>query len=114
MNSTHWSTRSVHAGDRANLWGGIISRYFGRLRVGCLDDEPLDASMHSYDVGALRMYLINAPAHRVARDAGCGDLPCDEFYKLVLQVRGRGTVEQQHRRVMLQPGNWLLYDPRAP
>ena len=114
MNSTYWSTRRVHAGDRAELWSHINARYFGRLRVSCLDDEPLDASLHAYDVGALRMFHIDAPAHRVVRDAGCGELPSDEFYKLVLQVRGRGIVEQQHRRVMLQPGNWLLYDPRAP
>jgi AraC-like DNA-binding protein len=114
MNSTYWSTRRVHTGDRAELWSHINARYFGRLRVGCLDDEPLDASLHAYDVGALRMFHIDAPAHKVVRDGGCGDLPSDEFYKLVLQVRGRGIVEQQHRRVVLQPGNWLLYDPRAP
>src|SRR5687767_14978563 len=114
MNSTYWSTRRVHAGDRAELWSHINARYFGRLRVGCLDEEPLDASLHAYDVGELRMFRIDAPAHKVVRDGGCGDLPSDEFYKLVLQVRGRGVVEQQHRRVVLQPGNWLLYDPRAP
>jgi len=114
MQHTHWSTSRVLASERAEAWSGINARYFGRLRVSSLDDGPLDASLAAYDVGALRMYRINAPAHHVARDDRCGELPSDEFYKLVLQVSGRGIVEQQGRRVVLQPGHWILYDPRAP
>jgi AraC-like DNA-binding protein len=114
MQHTHWSTRGVLACERAEAWSSITTRYFGRLRVSSLDDGPLDASLDTFDVGELRMYRIDAPAHRVARDASCGELPSDEFYKLVLQVSGRGIVEQEQRRVVLQPGHWLLYDPRAP
>jgi AraC-like DNA-binding protein len=50
----------------------------------------------------------------VERDSACGELPTDQFYKLVLQVSGRGIVEQEQRRVVLQPGHWILYDPRSP
>lgn len=114
MHHTHWSTNRVLACERPQAWGNITTRYFGRLRVSSLDDGPLNASLDAYDVGALRMYRIEAPAHHVARDSACGELPTDEYYKLVLQVSGRGIVEQQQRRVVLQPGHWILYDPRAP
>ncbi|MBT9487917.1 MAG: helix-turn-helix domain-containing protein [Rubrivivax sp.] len=114
MHHTHWSTNRVLACDRPQAWSDINTRYFGRLRVSSLDDGPLDASLDAFDVGSLRMYRIDAPAHHVARDSACGELPTDEFYKLVLQVSGRGIVEQQQRRVVLQPGHWILYDPRAP
>ena len=114
MHHTHWSTNRVLACDRAQAWSNITTRYFGRLRVSSLDDGPLDASLDAFDIGSLRMYRIDAPAHQVERDAACGELPCDDFYKLVLQVSGRGIVEQQQRRVVLQPGHWILYDPRAP
>ena len=114
MHHTHWSTNRVLACDRPEAWGDITTRYFGRLRVSSLADGPLDASLDAFDVGALRMYRIDAPAHQVERDAACGELPSDDFFKLVLQVSGRGIVEQQQRRVVLQPGHWILYDPRAP
>lgn len=114
MQHTHWSTNRVLACDRPQAWSNITTRYFGRLRVSSLDDGPLDASLDAFDVGSLRMYRIDAPAHHVERDAACGELPSDDFYKLVLQVSGRGIVEQQQRRVVLQPGHWILYDPRAP
>lgn len=114
MHHTHWSTNRVRSSERAEAWSHITTRYFGRLRVSSLHDGPLDASLDAFDVGSLRMYRIDAPAHHVARDSACGDLPTDEFYKLVLQVSGRGIVEQHQRRVVLQPGHWILYDPRAP
>jgi AraC-like DNA-binding protein len=114
MKHEHWSTRHQQVSERAALWSSINERYFGRLRVASLDDGPLDATLEAYEVGALRMYRIEAPAHGVQRDAGCGELPIDASYKLVLQVRGRGIVEQHGRRVPLQPGGWVLYDPRSP
>ncbi len=114
MHHTHWSTNRELASHRAQAWSDITTRYFGRLRVSSLHEGPLDASLDAFDVGSLRMYRIDAPAHHVARDSSCGELPTDEFYKLVLQVGGRGIVEQQQRRVVLQPGHWILYDPRAP
>jgi AraC-like DNA-binding protein len=114
MNHTLTSTGRVHAAERAETWGLINAQYFGRLRVANLDEGPLDASIDAYEVGQLRMYRIEAPAHHVVRDAACGELPSDDFYKLVLQVAGQGVVEQQQRRVVLDPGHWILYDPRIP
>ncbi|HSV48289.1 MAG TPA: hypothetical protein VLJ58_21045, partial [Ramlibacter sp.] len=84
MHNNHWSTNRVLACERAAAWSSINTRYFGRLRVSSLSDEPLDASLDAYDVGDLRMFRITAPAHHVARDTTCGELPTDDFYKLVL------------------------------
>ena len=86
MQHTHWSTNRVLACDRPQAWSNITTRYFGRLRVSSLNDGPLDASLDAFDVGSLRMYRIDAPAHHIERDAACGELPSDDFYKLVLQA----------------------------
>lgn len=114
VHSDHWSTNRVLISERAAAWSKINTRYFGRLKVSSLSDSPLDASLDAYKVGALRMFSITAPAHHVARDSSCGELPTDDFHKLVLQVSGHGMVEQQNCRVDLSPGQWILYDPRAP
>lgn len=114
MQHTHWSTNHFLACERAEAWGSINARYFGLLRASSLDDCPLDASLDAYVVGSLRMYRIKAPAHHVARDDSCGKAPSDDYYKLLLQVSGRGVVVQQQCPVVLQPGQWILYDPRTP
>lgn len=114
MKHERWSTRSCQVAERPAFWGAVSSRFFGRLHVACLDDDPLDASLESYALGPLRMYRIEAPAHRVQRDVSCGALPIDEAYKLVLLVRGTGSISQSGHEGSLRPGDWLLYDPRVP
>lgn len=114
MNHTRWSTRAYQGPDRPAFWGQINQRYFGKLRVASLNEGPLDASLEAYNVGSLRIFRIEAPAHRVCRDATCGELPADEFYKLVLVVRGRALVEQSGMSAALEPGQWIQYDPRLP
>lgn len=66
MNHTLMSTGRVHAAERAETWGLINAQYFGHLRVANLDEGPLDASIDAYEVGQLRMYRIEAPAHQGA------------------------------------------------
>jgi AraC-like DNA-binding protein len=110
----HYTTHRDHADQRVESWSLLNQQYFGKLRVSCLDDGPLDAALDAYELGPLRLIRIQAPAHRVERDARCGELPTDEFYKLVLQLRGRAEICQDERRFVLQPGDWSLYDPRVP
>ena len=69
MNHRLTSTCRVQPAARAETWGLINTRCFGRLRVANLDEGPLDASIDVYEVGQLRIYRIDAPAHHVMRDA---------------------------------------------
>ena len=114
MNHIKYSTHQLDVSDRPEFWGKVTTRYFGTLRVQGMEDEVLNASLESYEVGAMRMIFINAPAHSVQRDAACGDLPTDQYYKLLLQLHGHASIVQGLRRFELQPGDWSLYDPRAP
>lgn len=114
MKRFHFDTRHEEAAHRAQAWGVVNHDYFGDLRVQCLDDGPFDAEFAVYEVGPLRMYRIDAPAHRVWRDSAVRELPSDGFYKLVLQLAGRAEIRQHDRGFELRPGDWSLYDPQAP
>lgn len=114
MNHFHFTTATAPIADRPESWGQINRNYFGDLRVDSLDDGPLDAALSVYQVGALRMFLIDAPAHRICRDNTLTQLPTDDLYKLVLQLRGRAEIRQHDKSFQLQQGDWSLYDPRVP
>lgn len=114
MDHLHFDTRSEHARDRTQCWSRINQGYFGPLGVECLEDGPLDAQLSAFDVGALRIFRIVAPAHRVQRPASAGTLPLDGSYKLVLQISGHAEIRQHEHTVRLHPGDWTLYDPRLP
>lgn len=114
MQRHHFSTLGEHPADRSLCWERINRGYFGDLGVECLDAGPFDAELAAYDVGPLRMFRIDAPAHRVWRDAARRDLPTDGYYKLVLQLAGRAQIVHRDRVFDLHPGDWSLYDPQAP
>jgi AraC-like DNA-binding protein len=114
MDHLHFDTYAESAADRADCWGRINRAFFGDLGVECLEAGPLDAEISAYEVGPLRMFRIDAPAHRVWRDAACRELPTDAYYKLVMQLSGRAQIRHLDRVFDLQPGDWSLYDPRVP
>jgi len=114
MDRTHYSTLTESASDRTQGWERINHSYFGNLGVQCLDPGTLDAEFSAYDVGPLRMFRIDAPAHRVWRGTEHRDLPSDDYYKLVMQLAGRAQIHQGDRIFDLRPGDWSLYDPRVP
>lgn len=114
MKHLHFSTVHEDACDKIEAWGQLTSRFFGNLRVASLDNSTLDATLDAYEVGPMRMFYIETPAHQVQHDRTCGELPTDDFYKLVLQLRGRAFIHQRDRSFHLQPGDWSLYDPQVP
>ena len=114
MQHVRLDTQGEHPRDRAARWHQINREYFGELEVDSLSDAPMDADLSMFSVGALRMYRINGPAHRVRRSARCAELPGDELYKLVLQLDGNADIVQPGGGVHLQRGEWSLYDPRVP
>jgi AraC-like DNA-binding protein len=114
MDAHHFSTLLEHPSERPALWGRINQSYFGALDVECLHDGPLNAELDAYKLGALNMFMIKAPAHRVSRSDMRTELPLDEVFKLVLQLEGLADIHQRDRVFRLHPGDWSLYDPRVP
>lgn len=114
MNSLRFAAEGGRPGDRSSSWREINRDLFGPLEVDCPGGAPLDAQMIVFDVGPLRMARISGSAHRVRRSAPCNESPARDFYKLVLQLRGRGEIRQRGEAFGLPPGDWSLYDPSVP
>lgn len=114
MDHVSYSTLNEPPSERTACWGRISSSYFGDLGVDIKDDCPLDAELSAYEVGSLRMVRIDATPHGVRRDSARTELPTDDLYKLVLQLKGHAEIRQNERAVHLRPGDWSLYDPRVP
>lgn len=114
MDRFHFSTLTESAADRTQCWERINLMFFGNLGVQCLGVGTLDAELSAYDVGPLRMFRIDAPAHRIWRGSEHRELPSDDYYKLVMQLAGRAQIQQDARAFELRAGDWSLYDPRVP
>ncbi|MCO5100530.1 MAG: helix-turn-helix domain-containing protein [Burkholderiaceae bacterium] len=99
---------------RVDYWEQSTRQYFGPLGTTNLaPDDAFEATMLVYHAGPLRLYTIDASAHRIVRDhSEMGDA-ADNF-KLLLQLRGESEIEQRDACVTLKTGDWSLYDPRVP
>lgn len=114
MDCLRFTAEGSRSDDRSSCWSEINRELFGPLEVDCLDASPLNAQMTTFEVGSLRMARITGSAHRVRRSAPCTDSPARDFYKLVLQMRGRGEIRQRGEAFGLLPADWSLYDPSVP
>jgi AraC-like DNA-binding protein len=66
-----------------------------------------------YNLDALKIYRIEAPAHRVRRTNHRINDTLDDSFKLLLQLKGHARLEIADRSFDLNPGDWSLYDPRS-
>jgi len=114
MNHLRLNTFHTAAADRAEHWSEINRHHFGGLTVEAMDTGLLEAELSRFDMGDMRIFLIDAPAHHVRRNVRRAPDALDDSYKLVLQLQGRGRIVQSEREFELRPGDWSLYDPRVP
>jgi len=114
MDCYRFDTLAAHPSDRVEAWRSVNRRFFGDLAVEALGDRAMDAQLSAYEVGRLKVFSIDGPPHRVSRDDARRDMPIDDYFKLVLQLQGRGRIEQADGHFDLHEGDWSLYDPRVP
>lgn len=113
MKCEAFDTRSQPEPERVGYWQQSTRRYFGPLGTTNLALREFEARMLVYHAGPLRLYTIEASAHRIVRDhSNMGDAA--DSYKLLLQLRGESEIEQSDALVTLKAGDWSLYDPRVP
>lgn len=114
MLSREFATMSQPAESRMAYWASTTAEFFGNLnaKFDLADHDDFDARLVAYQMDALKVFRVIGPAHRVWSQPATLDSPVADFYKLVLQVKGTGVVEQGDKSIVLAPGEWTIYDPR--
>ncbi|MBW7923287.1 MAG: helix-turn-helix domain-containing protein [Burkholderiaceae bacterium] len=113
MKREAFDTASQPRGAGVDYWKLTTRQFFGPLGTTNLAPHDFEGRMLVYHAGPLRLYTIDASAHRVVRDhSEMGDAA--DNYKLLLQLRGESEIEQRDGCVTLKTGDWSLYDPRVP
>ena len=113
MKHLHLDTFCTPQADRAEHWAAINQFHFGDLDVDEMDVRSVEAQLDVFNLNALKIYRIEAPAHRVSRRHRSQNDLLDDCYKLMLQLRGHARLEISDRRFDLRAGDWSLYDPRT-
>lgn len=108
-----FSTHDVVAAERADYWNEVTTRYFGPLETRATGRATLAATLATRSVSFLRAFHIVGTSHQVRRNkSNAGAIP--DAVKLLLQVRGRCSIQQEGRTADLKPGSWCVYDSWRP
>lgn len=95
-------------------WREIVSESFVPLEADPVGPGPFAGQVSGHELHDLAVVEVDAMAHRVRRTPALirGDEP--GYYKVSLQLAGRGILVQDGREAVLSPGDLAIYDTQRP
>jgi AraC-like DNA-binding protein len=109
----HLDTASVPEIDRLDYWHDGVCRSFVPLETKA-GPGAFDSRLTGICLGQLQLSVLDASAQVVRRTPALIRKSPGEYYKLALQLRGRGVLEQDGRQTALTPGDLTIYDVTRP
>ncbi|MFF5992694.1 AraC-like ligand-binding domain-containing protein [Prauserella flavalba] len=96
-------------------WREALARAFVPLDVSPLGEATaFRGRLHAGPMADLQVSVVSSSGQVVRRTPGLVRRSAADLYKVGLQLRGRGTVEQDGRSARLEPGDLAVYDTTRP
>jgi AraC family transcriptional activator of tynA and feaB len=107
------STATTSAPLRSEYWAEALGTLCGRLHADAFGAATIDGQIDYATIWRLRLCLIEVSQHRIAHPASWperGEHPV----KVLFQTHGTSLFEQDGRRLVIAPGDCLVYDVSRP
>ncbi|WP_237687548.1 helix-turn-helix domain-containing protein [Arthrobacter jiangjiafuii] len=99
-------------------WKRLISDSFVPLETipapGRRPDDHFEGQLLGRRLREMAIVRVEAQAHTVVRTPELAAAADQGYYKLNLQISGRGALEQAGREIELSPGDLAIYDTQQP
>lgn len=96
------------------LLSEFLSQTFVPLDVKAQGNQPFSNLAINDQLGSLMVTEMRCTALQVDRTHALADRTESALYKVSLQLSGVSEIHQQNRKVLLQAGQWALYDTTRP
>ena len=100
--------------ERTERWRVELGDAFNRLVPEPLDAHQPDGWLTGLHLGHLATFQVSGTPQVVRRTTRAVRTAPTDLYKICVQVRGRATVHQDGREVVLEPGQMAIYDTGRP
>lgn len=109
------STCSVPEGDRLCYWLDLVRHTYVPLElVDCVPESEFFGEIQQEPLGCLSLSLVRSCGQHAARTRADIARADREFFIIIGQVSGTGTVRQDEREARLEPGGWAIVDTTRP
>jgi len=110
----YYTTKKLIGGKKAELWRQFISETFVELDCNGMSRNDFFGELRARSVGDLGISTITTDAYDVFRtDNSISKSSSDDFIVSV-QTEGSATIRQLDREVILNPGDFTIYDSTMP
>ncbi|HEX6358396.1 helix-turn-helix domain-containing protein [Actinophytocola sp.] len=100
--------------ERTERWRVELADAFSQLIPEPLDEHQPDGALSGLRLGQLVTFQVDGTPQVVRRTRAAVRAAPGDPYKICVQVRGRATVHQDGREVVLEPGQMAIYDTGRP
>lgn len=108
------STAKTVAELRPDYWAQALGTLCGRLHVDAFGAGTIDGHIDYATIWRLRLCQIGVSQHRVAHPASWSEPGGQPVIKVLFQTYGTSIFEQDGRRLVISPGDCLVYDVSRP
>lgn len=107
-------TEVVAPHERFDLWTEVSARVFEPVDVLRRDKRPFAARLLRYELGPLSVYHMCSDPSTVRRTLATIRASNPEWVHVMLQLRGRCGVSQDHRSAIVTPGQFIGWQSSSP
>ena len=101
--------------DEPGLWRANLGTAFCDLVPAPLDREvPPEGTLRGLELGGAAVFTVSGSPQAVRRTTTATRHSPTDMLKVCVQLRGRATVHQDDREIVLDPGQFAVYDMARP
>jgi AraC-like DNA-binding protein len=101
--------------DEPALWRANLGTAFADLRPDPLDREiPPAGMLRGLELGGAAVFAVSGSPQAVRRTTSATRHSPADMLKVCVQLHGRATVHQDDREIILDPGQFAVYDMARP
>lgn len=108
------NTSATPASLRPDYWAQALGTLCGRLRADPLGAGTIDGHIDYATIWRLRLCQIEVSQHRIAHPASWTEPGGRPVIKVLFQTYGTSIFEQDGQRLVIAPGDCLVYDVSRP
>lgn len=101
--------------DTPALWRANLGTAFSDLVPAPLNREIVpEGALRGLDLGAAAVFTVSGSPQAVQRSTTAARHSPNDMLKVCVQLHGRATVHQDNREIVLNPGQFAVYDMSRP
>lgn len=108
------STSAASASRRPEYWAQALGTLCGRLQADAFGAGTIDGHIDYATIWRLRLCQIEVSQHRIEHPASWTEFGGHPVIKVLFQTCGTSIFEQDGRRLVIGPGDCLVYDVSRP